>query len=217
MVEEIPAQHLEGIAAVDVSPRTVRHPERDGVYTMGECIPLEVSAADDQRSSRVVLYHGSFVALAEERDDFDWRHEAWDTLTHELRHHLEWRAHEQGLEEYDRAAEEGFARADEEPYDPVFYLGGEQVAPDTFQVDDDVFFDRVVRARPAGVEIDWHGRRYRVPVPDEPLPLYLLLGGLADPPPGDAIVVIRRKASLLDFFRRRQPVTERPAEAEPLA
>lgn len=214
MVGEIPAEYLEGIAGVDVSPRTVPHATRADVYTLGECIPLQVSGKGDQPASRVVLYHGSFRALAMEQRNFDWQAEAWDTLTHELRHHLEWRAHEQGLEEYDRAAEEGFARADEEPYDPVFYLGGERVAPDTYQVDDDVFFDRVVRARPASVEIAWQGSRYRVPVPDEPLPLYLLLEGLADPPPGDAVVVIRRKPSLLDFFRRRQLVTERAAEAE---
>ena len=98
MVEEIPAHYREGIATVDVSPRTVSHPERAGIYTMGECISLEVNAADDQPSSRVVLYHGSFAALAGERDDFDWQTEAWETLTHELRHHLESRARERGLE-----------------------------------------------------------------------------------------------------------------------
>lgn len=216
MVEDIPAHYLDGVAAVDVSPRTVSHPARQGVYTMGECISLEVNAADDQPSSRVVLYHGSFAALASERDDFDWRNEAWDTLTHELRHHLEGRAHERGLEEYDRAAEEGFARAEAESYDPLFYLGGERLAPGTFQVDDDVFFDRVVRDRPSAVEIEWHGRRYRVPVPGDPLPLYLLLDGLEDPPPGEAVVALRRKPSLLDLFRRRQPVTEREVAVERL-
>ena len=216
MLEEVPAHYLEGIAGVDVSPRTVPHADRTGVYTMGECIPLDAGAGGDQAPSRVVLYHGSFRALAVERSDFDWRAEAWETLTHELRHHLEWRAHEQGLEDYDRAAEEGFARADEAPFDPLFYLGGEKVAPDTFQVDDDVFFDRVVRERPRAVEFEWRGRRYRVSVPAESLPLYLVLDGLGDPPPGDAIVVVRRKPSLLDFFRRPRRVTERTVEVEPL-
>jgi len=214
MMEEIPAPYLEGIAGVDVSPRTVPHPTRSGVYTMGECIPLDVGG--DQVPSRVVLYYGSFRALASDRADFDWRAEAWETLTHELRHHLEWRAHQQGLEEYDRAAEEGYARAEEEPYDPLYYLGGDRVAPDTFEVDDDVFFDRVVRAAPAAVEITWQGRRYRVAVPSDPLPLYLVLEGLTPPPPGDAIVVVRRKPSFLDIFRRRRPVTERVVEVEPI-
>lgn len=214
MMKEIPPPYLEGIAGVDVSPRTVPHPSRAGVYTMGECIPLDVGG--EEVPSRVVLYHGSFRALASDSPDFDWRAEAWETLTHELKHHLEWRAHEQGLEEYDRAAEEGYARAEEEPYDPLFYLGGERLAPDTFQVDDDVFFDHVVRAAPATVEIAWEGRRYRVRVPDAPMPLYLVLDGLAAPPPGDAIVVLRKKPSILDMFRRRRAVTERVVHAEPL-
>lgn len=192
MVEEIPSRYLEGITGVEVSPRTVPDPQRPGVFVMGECIALEVRDGADQPASRVALYHGSFRALAQERNDFDWRAEAWETLTHELRHHLEWRAQEQGLEEYDRAAQEGFARADDEPFDPVFYLDGEQLGPNTFQVEDDVFFDHVVRARPAAVEIEWQGRRYRVPVPDATLPLYLVVTGLSDPPPGDATVVDRK-------------------------
>ncbi|MSR05952.1 MAG: hypothetical protein EXR93_02610 [Gemmatimonadetes bacterium] len=216
MLEEIPAEYLEGIAGVDVSPRTVPHPDRAGVYTMGECIPIDAGASGDQAPSHVVLYFGSFRALASDRPDFDWRAEAWETLTHELRHHLEWRAHEQGLEEYDRAAEEGFARADAEPFDPLFYLGGEKVATGTYQVDDDVFFDRVVRERPRVVEFEWRGRRFRAPVPDGPLPLYVVLDGLTEPPPGDAILVLRRKPSLLDFFRRARRVTERAVEVEPL-
>src|SRR5262245_13300409 len=106
MMAEIPAEYLDGIAGVEVSGRTVRDPKGRGIYTMGECIPMDVGGD----SSRVVLYHGSFAALARERDDFDWRGEAWETLTHELRHHLEWKAQAQDLEEYDWAAEQGFAR-----------------------------------------------------------------------------------------------------------
>ncbi len=216
MLEEIPAEYLEGITEVAVSPRAVPHPERPGVYTLGECIPLDVGAGD-AAPSRVVLYHGSFRALSRARAGFDWRGEAWETLTHELRHHLEWRAHEQGLEDYDRAAEEGFARADADAFDPLFYLGGEPIAAGTYQVDDDVFFDQVVRRAPAEAELSWHGRRYRVTVPAEPLPLYLVLAGLEAPPLGEAILVLRRKPSLLDLFRRRARVTERDAVARCVA
>src|SRR5262245_52264497 len=131
MKAEIPAEYLDGIVSVDVSSRTVPHPTRAGVYTLGECIPI--NTGDDRAPSRVVLYHGSFRALAADEPDFDWWAEAWETLTHELRHHLEWRANVQGLEEYDRAAEEGFARADDDSYDPFYYLDGEQVARDTYQ------------------------------------------------------------------------------------
>ncbi len=80
---------------------TVPHPDRAEIYTMGECIPLPVEVRQRSRGvqSRVVLYYGSFAALAGMQADFDWREEAWETLTHELRHHLEWRARAPDLEE----------------------------------------------------------------------------------------------------------------------
>jgi hypothetical protein len=215
MVEEIPADYFEGITGIEVSARAVPHPTREGVYTMGECIPIDVGA--DSGASRVVLYYGSFHALAGDRAGFDWRAEAWETVTHELRHHLEWKANAQDLENYDWAAEQSFARSDEDAFDPVFFLEGERVAPDTYQVDDDVFFDRIVRDPPESVEVTWKGRRYRVPVPDAPFPLYLALEGLVDGPAGDAILVIRRKPRVLDLFRAKPRPTERSVHAEMIA
>jgi hypothetical protein len=215
MIEEIPPEYLEGIADIEVSSRVVRHPGRAGVYTMGECVPLEVGG--EEAPSRVVVYYGSFAALARERSGFDWRAEAWETITHELRHHLEWKARTQALEEYDWAADQGFARADDENFDPLFFLSGEILAPDIYQVDDDVFIDRVVRDLPDATEIEWHGRRYRVRVPREPLPLYLALDGVDDGPAGDLIVVFRRRPGFLDLFRPKPRTTERTANVEPLA
>ena len=190
------------------------HPEREGVYTLGECVPLETGA--DSAASRIVLYHGSFRALARESPDFDWRAEAWETLTHELRHHLEWKARSQELEEYDWAAEQGFARSDDDAFDPFFFLAGERIATDTYQVDEDVFFDRVVRELPAVAEVEWQGRRYRVSVPRERMPLYLALRGIPDGPPGDLILVLRRAGHFLDLFRGTARPVEREGDVEPL-
>ncbi len=102
-----PPEFLEGIAEITVSPRTVPHPARSDIFTLGECIPLPDGAGGgpDAVQSRVVLYHGSFAALARVNGGFDWREEAWETLTHELRHHLEWRARAPDLEELDWAVE----------------------------------------------------------------------------------------------------------------
>jgi hypothetical protein len=212
MVEEVPPQFLEGIAQVEVSPRVVSHPGREGVYTLGECIPIDV--AGENPPSRVVLYHGSFAALAREAGTFDWRAEAWETLTHELRHHIEWKANTQDLEEYDWAADQGFARADDEAFDPLFFLSGELIAPDTYQVDDDVFIDRVVTVLPEVAELEWAGKRYRVLVPAETLPLYLVIENVAAGPPGDLVLAFRRRPGLMDLFRGKSPVTERRARAE---
>lgn len=208
LAADVPAHYRDGIVAVEVSPRTVAHPVYPSVYTMGECIPID--AAGDPPPSRVVLYHGSFRALASERADFDWRAEAWDTLTHELRHHLEWRANARELDLYDWAAEQNFRRLEGEAFDPVFYLSGERVAEDLYCVDDDLFWDReVARAAPSSVEIDWQGRRYRADVPKRSLPLYVALDGLEPPPVGEAIVALRLKPRVWDLFRpHRRPVVE---------
>ncbi len=106
---EIPSEFTGGVVAVDVSPKALPHPVHGDVYTLGECVPLEWSGSGADLHSRIILYHGSFASLAR-LGDFDWREETWETLTHELRHHLEWRAHLDRLEAYDWAAEENASR-----------------------------------------------------------------------------------------------------------
>lgn len=200
LAAEVPGEYLDGIVDVEVSPRTVPHPVLGGVYTMGECIPVETGA--DPVPSRVVLYHGSFQALARDRPAFDWREEAWETLTHELRHHLEWRANSAELEAYDWAADQNFRRAEGEPFDPVFYLSGERVAEGVYRVEEDVFWDRRVKRPPPQIEVEWHGGRYRAALAEPSLPAYVALEGLSPAPAGDAIVSLRRGARVRDLFRR---------------
>jgi hypothetical protein len=213
LAREIPDEYMDGIAAIDVSPKTIPHPVRADVYTMGECIPLH--GEGDEVQSRVVLYHGSFRDLAGIRGDFAWRQEAWETLTHELRHHLEWRANADALEAFDWAAEQNFARQEGQEFDPLFHLSGERVDEGVYRIDDDVFLDRIVRKRPAGVELTWHGAAYRVEVPDIPLPAFVTLEGLRDPPPGDVVLVLRRRGRLWDLARRPWPPTRSTARAVP--
>jgi hypothetical protein len=209
---DIPLEFQGGVVAVEVSPKTVPHPLRADVYTLGECIPLEWSGSGADLESRVVLYHGSFQALAR-LGEFDWRAEAWETLTHELRHHLEWRANVAALEAYDWAAEENFKRHEGQAFEPVFYRSGEKVADGVWKVDDDVFVERGVGSEEWGVT--WHGRRYNVAVPpDSRPPLFLVLDGLDEPPPGDAVLVVPRRATLLDFWRRPK-VMEAVVRVEP--
>ena len=204
LADEVPAEFLEGVTDIAVSPRTVPHPTREEIYTLGECIPLPaVDGAPEGIQSRVVLYHGSFLALSHLAPGFDWRAEAWETLTHELRHHLEWRARAPGLEAYDEAAEHNFARQDGEPFDPLFFLDGEPSGPDGYRLDDDIFLDRIVEALPSEARLLWHGRVYRVPVPSEAtLPAFLTLEGIAEPPEGELVLVLRREPGLRDLVRR---------------
>lgn len=215
---EFPADFLDGISEISVAPGTLPHPTRKEIYTLGECFPNPLSdgASLQEIQSRIVLYHGSFQALAREDPDFDWEAEAFETLSHELRHHLEWRARTDALEDFDRAAEENFARHEGEDFDPLFFLDGEEVAAGVYQVDDDFFLDRIVGAVPASLDIEWHGDRYRLSLPPGlTLPVYLVVSGLAEPPPGDVVLALRRKPSLLDLFRRAV-VQEIEVAAHPL-
>ena len=208
LCQEIPADFFEGIAEVVVSPRAVPHPDRPEIFTLGECVPLpvEVGSGVEGIQSQVVLYHGSFAALAGMQEGLDWRREAWDTLTHELRHHLEWRAHAPDLEEFDWAVEHNFARQDQEPFDPTFFLSGELRDDGYYWVEDDVFIDRVVGSIPPEVTFTWQGRNYRAEPPaGAELPCFLTMDGVADPPPGDLVVVLRRKPGVRDLFGQSQP------------
>src|SRR3970040_931188 len=199
MVTDVPPEYLDGVFAIEVSPKTVRHPVYASVFTMGECIPVE--AAEDPPPSRVVLYHGSFQELARERRDFDWRGGGGGALAPELRHPLEWGARSGDLDAYDWAAEQNFRRQEGQPFDPLFYLSGERVADGVYCVDDDLFFDREVRrSARGGVEIEWHGHTFRTEPPSRLLPLYLALDGLDPAPVGEAIVAIRRKPRGPDLF-----------------
>ncbi|HKA57689.1 MAG TPA: metallopeptidase family protein [Gemmatimonadales bacterium] len=211
---EIPAQFESGVADIEVSPKTVPHPVRQDVYTLGECVPLSWSGNGADLHSKIVLYYGSFHALARQGPGFDWRAEAWDTLTHELRHHLEFRAHVAQLEAYDWAAEQNFARQEGQVFDPVFYRSGERVAEGIYKVDDDVFLEIQGKVT-GGVSFVWHGRAYRAVIQGIEPPAFLTLDGLADEPHGDAVLVLHKEFSLRDLWRRAA-INQRTVVVEPI-
>ena len=202
--EAIPAEFLEGIAEITVSPRTVSHPEHPGIWTLGECIPLPLADTDPAHlQSRIVLYYGSFQALARDSAEFDWAEETWDTLTHEVRHHVEWRARASDLEGFDDAAEANFARQEGQAFDPMFYRDGLLRPDGSFQVDDDVFVERIVIEVPDRMELSWAGGRYEVVPPEgTSLPAFLSLEGVGEPPPGELVLVLRDKTRWQDLVRR---------------
>ena len=212
MVRELPAEFLQGIAGVSVTGKTLPHPVRADIYTLGECMPHEFGAPEDggpELRSTVYLHYGSFAALAEDQPDFDWRAEAWETLTHEVRHHLEWRARAAALEAFDDAVEANYARVEGEAFPPLFFLDGEQVAPRVTKVEDDVFIDVPLggrawrRAAGGPMPFTWHGRDYTLRLPERlPDVLFVTVRGVSPEPSGDLVVVVRRKAGVRDVFRR---------------
>lgn len=180
------------------------------MYTLGECVP-ELSGSDEgaRLRSLILLHYGSFAALARISRGFDWRREAWDTLTHELRHHLEWRARVPDLEKLDDAIEANYARQTGRTFPPLFFRDGEVLAAGVTRVEDDVFLDVALGAREwkraarAERSIAWHGREYRVLLPAVlPDVLFLTLEGARPAPAGDLVLVIRRRPGARDLWHR---------------
>lgn len=174
--EEIPAQYREGVDGLVVERDARVHPSLPEVYTLGECLtesyPSEYGGPDTIRSA-VVLYYGSFLRISRQSPDFDWEEELWETLTHELQHHLESLAREAALEGLDYAMDENFKRLEGEPFDPFFYRSGTALAPGGWQVERDTFLERKFRSEkeigePEGrglrLEFEWQGVSYDVVV-----------------------------------------------------
>lgn len=211
MRREVPPEFLDGVDAIEVTGKTVPHPVRADVFTLGECVPRAFGQDDEgpRLHSRILLHYGSFAALARITDGFDWRHEAWETLTHELRHHLEWRARVPELEALDDAVEANYARMDGETFPPLFHLDGERLAPGITKVEDDIFLDVPMKrgqwreARGQSRSFSWHGRTWSAPIPaDLPDVLFLSVEGVSPEPVGELVLVIRRRPGARDLWHR---------------
>ncbi|MCI0432132.1 MAG: metallopeptidase family protein [Gemmatimonadetes bacterium] len=220
--ERIPDSFKGGVDALILERDAKAHPTRPGVYTLGECLtdnwPTDFAGPDTTRSA-LVLYYGSFRRLASEDPGFDWEAEIWETLTHELQHHLESLAAEDELEDVDAAVEENFRRIDGEPFDPLFYLDGESLGDGWYRVEDTWFLevdDSPGAGREAGFA--WEGRNYRVGLPDSTEPVLFLKVDGVHGLNGELCLVVRRRVGVLRrLFGGVARTGNATAHAEPAA
>ncbi len=174
MWEEIPEIYREGIDGIVVRPEVEAHPDHDDYFTLGMCFtepyPSGYMGPDSTRSI-VAIYYGSFAKLAERSPHFDWEEELWETITHELRHHLEFLAEDDALEGLDYAMEETYKRGQGEEFDPWYYQYGIPLAPGIFRVEYDVYLEQrwsEAELREAGrVEFEWDGSLWAFAAPEE--------------------------------------------------
>lgn len=92
MVADIPPEFMEGLQGVHVLQEERVETEFEDVFRMGEYLdpgPADFLGAGEGLGRHIAMYYGSFAAIAAEDPDFDWEDEIWETLTHELRHHVE--------------------------------------------------------------------------------------------------------------------------------
>lgn len=94
LMERIPEPLLEGLnGGVAIRRRAMRRQgDPAGVYILGEYI------TDHALGCYIVIYWGSFAELFADEPDEVWEKELWDTIRHELRHHIEVRAGEADLD-----------------------------------------------------------------------------------------------------------------------
>ena len=92
MVDEIPDEFLAELQGVHALPERRLEQGFHEVYRLGEYLdpgPENFLGGGEGLGRHVALYYGSFAAVAEEDPEFSWEDELWETLTHELRHHVE--------------------------------------------------------------------------------------------------------------------------------
>ena len=172
--QSIPGAYREGVEGVTTVQSAEPHPDLPEVVTLGECITQGFNSdwqGPDTTRSRVVLYYGSFRHMARGDPEFDWEGEIWETLTHELQHHLESLADEDALGALDYAVDESFKRERDEPFDPWYFQWGEAVGEGAYRVEDEVYIERVLDEaefdRVETIEFEWEGQAYRIPRPEE--------------------------------------------------
>ena len=225
--EEIPEEYKEGIDGLIVSRESVPHPTLPDIYTLGECVTEDFASdwgGPETTRSNVVLYWGSFRNLAARDADFDWSAELWETLTHEMRHHLESLAREDALEGVDYALDETFKRDDGEDFDPWYFQKGDALGGGVYRVENNFYLEQAWGEKEfqaaRWIEFDWRGARWRIPRPEELGDVHFvwILGAEE----GDAtleLVLVRRRSWWEDakrLFGTSEPVVlESEAEAEP--
>lgn len=105
MLAEIPAQFLRGLQGVHTLDELRRDPRDPGTVQLGEYLdpgPESLLGGTQPFARRISLYYGSFAWLAAHDQTLDWEAEIWETLTHEIRHHMESLAGDVSLIMWDR-------------------------------------------------------------------------------------------------------------------
>ena len=167
MWAEIPGKVRAGVSGLSVAPQVQPHPRFERVHTLGECLTdtWPDGFGEGEVQSSVVLYHGSFAALAAMDPAFDWKAEMWETILHELLHHREAAAGQYGLDVVDWAEEQNYRRLAGEDFDAGFYRAVPAGADGIVRLDSSMFLEVEADEGENVVSFRWRGEDYSVNVP----------------------------------------------------
>lgn len=210
-LDRVPAEYRAGVDGLVIERRAQPHPGTADVYTLGECVTenyLSDVGGPDVTRSFVVMYYGSFLRLSRLDDAFDWDEEIWETLTHELKHHLESLAAEDALADVDYAVDENFKRHEGLAFDPFFYRAGEPLGDGRYRLERSVFIERAGEATTGAVELALDDAVYRVILPPATADVtFVTLSGDIDAGLDELCVVLVRtgglRSALSALLRRR--------------
>jgi len=207
--EAIPAEYRDGVDALVVDRAAEAHPHLPEIWTLGHCdteaYPSDFDSADTVRST-IRLFWGSFEKLAEKDEDFDWAAEIQETVEHELKHHLEALAGEDGLGDVDAVMEQDFRRSEGLDWDPEYYRSGDEISPGIFVAEDLVFIEVELSASDLklrdGIDFALQGRWYSIPSPPELGDLHFIaIAGLPLEGPRVEVVLVRKRSWFEDAKR----------------
>ncbi len=111
MLADIPDEFTRGLQGVHVHNEVKLEEGFDDVYRLGEYLdpgPASLLGPGEGLGRHIALYYGSFAAIGEGDPTFAWEEELWETITHELRHHVESLAGDLSLIEEDYLQHEVF-------------------------------------------------------------------------------------------------------------
>jgi hypothetical protein len=209
MWDDIPPAAREGVECLTIVDEALAHPEFADVYTMGECAtdtwPDGYGEGDVR--SELFIYYGSFVALAEADQAFDWEDELWETILHELLHHREAAAGQSGLDDFDWAEEQNQLRWNGQAFDPGFYRAVPAGPDGVVKLDSELFLEATIERDCPEAGFEWRGRAYTVRVPADIELAFVAVANLAG---GRLSLVVRRRRPWWRAARR--PGTGRPVE-----
>jgi hypothetical protein len=120
MLDDVPDAFLQELQGVHALREAKAEEGYRDVWRMGEYLdpgPEDFLGGSDGLGRHVALYWGSFRRIAAGDPDFDWEEEIWETLTHELQHHVESLAGDGRLIEQDLLDAQAFEQEEAEERD----------------------------------------------------------------------------------------------------
>ena len=224
--DAIPQRFREGIDALVTEREAIPHPTLPDIFTLGYCdtevYPSEWAGPDTVRSV-VTLNYGSFRQLARLNADFDWTAEIYETVEHEVRHHLESLAGEDTLAGVDYGLDQSFNRAEGREWDPWYFQGGDTIGRATYAIEDQVYIEQEWSSQEfeqtSEIEFVWRGTTYRFPRPQELGDIHFVWmeSGISLAPPRLEVVLVRRRRWRDDARRLVSSARTRVIESQAVA